>query len=172
MRISIVGLPASGKSTLARAISEKLSIPHIHLDRFWFEAGGNQMKDGAPIEERDRVRTFVRQKTATAIAADSWVSDGLYTRSVQPEIAKRADVIIFLDIPLWRRLFNHAQRIFNPSERHPELNIRHEIAFFLEIIRRQFRTKPKLMLFINEHKDKVIVLKSSADIRCYLNNLE
>lgn len=40
MRIDVVGLPASGKSTFAEAVSKKLSIPHIHRDQFWFESGG------------------------------------------------------------------------------------------------------------------------------------
>ena len=165
-------MPASGKTWLAEALSKKLSIPHIHLDRFWFEAGGNEVKKDASVEERERVRAYIREKVTTAIAADSWVSDGLYTRTVQPEITKRADVIIFLDLPLWRRLLNHAKRILKPSARHAELSTWHELAFFVEIIRRQIRTTPKLERFINEHKDKVIILRCRKEIENYLHSLK
>lgn len=171
MRISIVGSPASGKTYLAEAISKKLSVPHIHLDRFWFEAGGNEVKKDASAEEREQVRTYIREKVSAAIAADSWVSDGLYTRSVQPGIAQCADIIIFLDISLWHRLLNHAQRIFKPSTRHTELSLWHELTFFFEIIRRQFKNKSKLNRFINEHRNKIVMLKSRKEIERYLNNL-
>jgi adenylate kinase family enzyme len=119
MRITIIGLSGSGKSTLARAISNKLSIPHIHLDRFWFEGGGKTGEHDTP--DIERVRAYVREKTLEAIAVDSWVSDGFYSR-VQPEIAEQADVVLFLDIPLWKRLLSHAKRMLQPATRHKELN--------------------------------------------------
>jgi len=102
MRITIIGNCASGKSTLARKISEQFAIPHLHLDRFWFETKGHLLeKDDA--EGKERVRACIRAKVEGLIKQDSWVSDGWYSR-VQPLIAERADEIVFLDLPLWRRL--------------------------------------------------------------------
>src|SRR6185312_12755385 len=115
MRISIIGLPGSGKSTVARMIAERFSIPHIQIDRFWFEAGGRT--GGHDTLDIEQVRALVREKTLAAIAAESWVSDGFYSR-VQPEIAKRADAVVLLDIPLWRRLLNHAARTLQRNNRH------------------------------------------------------
>ncbi len=163
-------MAGSGKTTLAEKISEKLSIPHIHLDRFWFEAGGTHVDQHTSEAERERVRAFVRQKALAAIAADSWVSDGFYLRQA-PEIAKRADVIIFLDIPLWRRLLNHAKRILRPSTRHGELTTWHEMTFFFEIIRRTRTQGPKLRQFIKEYRSKIITLKSQEEIDKYLETL-
>ncbi len=168
--MSIVGLAGSGKSTLADAISKKLSIPHIHLDRFWFEANGLESLYKCTEENREVVRAVVKQKTQAAIAADSWVSDGLYLH-IQPEIAQRADSIIFLDIPLWRRLFNHVVRSFNPATRHRELSILHDIAFLFEIIRREYKTKPRLKRFISENISKVKVLRSRRDVQQFLESL-
>src|ERR1700723_1080874 len=133
MRITIVGLPASGKTALAKIISKKLSIPHIHIDRFWLEAGGRKGSMDTPNIER--VSAHVRDETMAAIVGESWVSDGNYSQ-LQPEIARRADIIIFLDISLWRRLLNHAERMFERPRRHPELNIWREISFFFEVIKR------------------------------------
>lgn len=120
-------------------------------------------------EEVKRIRAKVREKTLAAIAGDSWVSDGFYSR-LQPEIAKRTDAIIFLDIPLWRRLLNHAMRITNPN-RHKELTMWDELRFFSEIVRRTSRHGPKLRAFVERQKDIVTILRSRNDIKHYLDSL-
>lgn len=168
MRITVIGLPGSGKSTVARKLSERLSIPHIHIDRFWFEAGGRKGSHDTPNIEQ--VRAQVRERTMEAIKAPSWVSDGFYFR-LQPEIAARADVIIFLDIPLWQRLYNHTARTFYRTDRHQELGFWDDVAFFPEIIRRTFATGPKLRRFVSQHQDKVVVARSRREIDRYLMSL-
>ncbi len=168
MKITIIGLPGSGKSTVARKISEKLSIPHIHIDRFWFEAGGRRGSRDTPNIEQ--VRMYIREKVLKAISAESWVSDGFYSR-VQPEIASRADVILFLDVSIWKRLLNHTKRIFQNSIRHTEISLWNDLLFFPEIIRRTFTTGPKLKVFIAAHKDKVVTLRSRAEIDQFLTTV-
>lgn len=159
MRISVIGLPASGKSALAKRISEKLDIPHIHLDRFWFDGGGLKVEDGiATPAEHEQTRAYVRTKVLEAVATESWVSDGFYGR-VQTDISDRADKVVFLDIPLWQRLLGHAKRIFKPG-RHPELNWWREIRFFWEIIKRTYTKGPAMRAFVNERGDKILVIRS------------
>lgn len=168
--MSIMGHPGSGKTFMAEAVAKKLSIPHVHLDRFWLGSGGADVNKNTSESDKEKIRTHVRQKALEAISAESWVSDGSYTRTM-PEIAQRADVIIFLDIPLWRRLLNHGGRIFKPWTRHKELSMWHELSFFAEIIRREYKNSPRLKKFISEHKDKVVVLKSRKEIDRYLQEL-
>jgi adenylate kinase family enzyme len=168
MRITVIGLPGSGKSTLARIIAEKLSIPHIHIDRFWFEAGGRKGSYDTP--DIEGVRAHVREKVISAIRADQWVSDGFYSR-VQPDIANRADTVIFLDIPLWRRLLNHATRLFRRSSRHGEVSIFDDLTFFAEIIRREFTRLPRLRKFVSQYKNKTVTLKSRKQITQYVESL-
>lgn len=167
MRIDIVGLPASGKSTLARLLSEQLSIPHIHLDRFWFESGGKQGRLTTPNLEEVRAR--VRSRVEEAVGASSWVSDGTYLH-VQDQVARRAEVIVFLDIPLWVRLANHAHRVFFENKRHAELTFWDDLTFFKEIVRREYSSGPKLRRFVEEHADKVMTLRSKKEIREYVQS--
>ena len=168
MRIDIVGPPASGKSTLAMEISRKLSIPHIHLDRFWFENGGRQSRLTTPNIEQ--VRERIREKTLEAIKDEAWVSDGTYLH-IQDEVVNRADVLIFLDVPLGRRLLNHAKRAFLEPKMHKEVNMWDDLTFFVELIRRTYTSGPKLRNFVHEHKDKMIVLRSNKEIDTYLSSL-
>lgn len=166
MRISVIGLPGSGKSTLAENISRKFSIPHIHLDRFWFEAGGKTGAKDTPNLEV--VRAHVRERALAAIQGESWVSDGLYG-VIQNEIADRADTLIFLDISLPRRILNHFARIFDRKKRHAEVTLWQDVKFFSEIIRRTFSNKQKIRTITEKYKHKILILRSRKEIDAYLS---
>lgn len=168
MRITIIGLPGSGKSTLAHKIAEKKHIPHIHIDRFWLENGGGQNSRTTPNPEL--VHASVKEKVLKLIQQESWVSDGFYS-NIQPEIAERADTIIFLDIPLWRRLLNHAGRIINSEKRHKELTFWGDLTFFFEMIGRESTKASKIKNFLEPYKIKTVVLKSHKEIEQYLQTL-
>lgn len=168
MRITILGLPGSGKSTLARKIAAKLGIPHVHIDRFWLEGGGGHNSRTTPDPEK--TRAHVKEKVEEAMKLESWVSDGVYML-VQSEIADRADVVVFLDIPLWRRLLNHAERTIHRKHRHGEMTFLADLAFFPEIISRDLRKKAKIKNFFESYKSKAIILKSRKEIGNYLSTL-
>lgn len=168
MRITILGLPGSGKSTLAREIADKLYIPYIHIDRFWLEAGGRHNSRTTPNPEQ--AHAHVKAKVLEAIESESWVSDGVYGR-VQPEIIKRADVVVYLDIPLWRRLLNHAVRTIYREHRHDEMPFWADIGFFPEMIRRDFTKKAKIKSLLETYHSKVILLKSRKEIGEYVRSL-
>lgn len=169
MRIDIVGLAGSGKSTLAAKLSKRLGIPHIQVDTFWFAAGGRQGERDTPnIEE---VRSHIRAEVEKAVQGASWVCDGTYLR-VQDLIAPRADVILFLDIPLWSRLVGHTRRAFFEPKRHSHLTWWDEIKFYKEIVRRTYASRPKLLAFVKEHEEKVVTLKSYKEMQGYLNSVK
>jgi len=169
MKITVVGLSGSGKTTLAKKISEKLKIQHIHLDRFWFEEGGKYIGKKTTLIEKERIRAAIKKRVLSAVSKDSWVSDGFYSR-IQDDIAKQADIVIFLDIPLWKRLINNGVRILSPGE-HKELSIWDQIKFFPEIIRRHLKHKPKITEFITRHKSKVVQFKNYKETQSYLQKL-
>ena len=169
MKISIIGLPGSGKSTLAKAIHEKLNIPHIYIDRFWLEAGGEETKRG-DNPERNRVREYVKERVREAIAQESWVSDGFYSR-LQSEVASSADILVFLDIPIMERLLNHIVRTFTERKRHAEVSFWDDVRFIPEVVRRTFRTGPKLKAFVLQYPDKLKILRSRREIAAFIHTL-
>ncbi|CAN5649639.1 hypothetical protein BH10ACT1_BH10ACT1_07710 [soil metagenome] len=84
-RIAIIGTSGSGKTTLARALAQRLDIPHLELDAVFHQPGWTQL----PTEAfQSRVSEFC--------AADRWVTCGKYA-AVRPILFQRADTIVCLD---------------------------------------------------------------------------
>ena len=98
-RILIVGCPGSGKSTMARAISEKTGIPVVHLDQlFWRDNWAS-----VPAEEFDALLRI-------ELAKDEWIIDGNFSRTLEMRL-ERADTVIWLDYPMLVSLFGALRRV-------------------------------------------------------------
>ncbi len=89
-RIAIVGSSGAGKSTLANEISDRLGVTLIELDALMH--GPNWTPTPTPE---------FRAKVVAAIAETGdggWVTPGNY-RSVADIVQRRADTIVWLDLP-------------------------------------------------------------------------
>jgi adenylate kinase family enzyme len=97
-RINVVGTSCSGKTTLARAIAARLSLPYTELDAlFW-----------GPRWEPVPAGTFLARVT-DATRGERWVIDGGYSK-VRPPIWEHADTVIWLDYPMHVVLGRWARR--------------------------------------------------------------
>ncbi|MEM6694575.1 MAG: hypothetical protein AAF626_07930 [Pseudomonadota bacterium] len=92
-RVMIVGGSGSGKSTLARRLGTKLGLPVYHMDRevHWLPGWQERPRDEKPA------------RVAEIVARDAWVFEGGHSTSYQMRLA-RADLLIWTDAPLWRRM--------------------------------------------------------------------
>jgi len=87
-RVNVVGTSCSGKTTLARALSRRLGLPHVEFDAlFW---GPSWTEVPKPV---------FRERLVAALAADARVADGGY-ESVRDITWSRADTIVWLDYRL------------------------------------------------------------------------
>lgn len=105
-RICVLGPSNSGKSTLAAAIAVRLALPAVHLDQLYHLPG----TDWEPRPEAE----FVALHDA-AIAGESWVMDGNYSKCL-PQRLRRATGVILLDIPAPASLLRYFRRTL--FERH------------------------------------------------------
>src|SRR6476469_5798089 len=87
-RIAVLGMTASGKSTLARPLARRLGVPHIELDGI---IHGPNWVDLSTEEFHAR--------TAEALGGDGWVVDGNY-RAVRDLTIGQAESVIWLDYPI------------------------------------------------------------------------
>ncbi len=169
MRITILGGCGSGKTVLSKKIVEKCNVPYLDLDRLWFESGGHSINPNNP-SEKDRVSQIRLNKVKSFIAQDTWVSDGDFSVA-QVETAQKADTVVFLDIPLTIRLWNHLYRTFMRKDRHPEVSFWGDLLFVRTLITRTKKLRPKVDALLALHKDKVIILKNRKQIEEFFLSL-
>lgn len=85
-RIIIIGNNGSGKSFLAKELSDITGLPIIHLDvEFW----------GPNWEQPTKEKWIMKQNEL--ISKEKWIIDGNHTGTMELRF-KSADLIIFLDI--------------------------------------------------------------------------
>jgi adenylate kinase family enzyme len=107
-RFVVVGSSGSGKTTTARAISERLGIPHVELDALYHQP------DWKPTPDDELLAAV-----ADAVAGEAWVVDGNYS-ATRPITWPRARTIVWLDYPkslVMRRVVGRTlRRVVNREE--------------------------------------------------------
>jgi len=88
LRIAVVGVTGSGKTTVAARLAQALGIPHIELDALHWKA--NWVMTGLEV---------FRQQVDQALSGPAWVLDGNYSK-VRDLIWPRATTLVWLDYPL------------------------------------------------------------------------
>ena len=83
----MVGNTGAGKSTVARALAERLEAPWVELDAIFHQ------EHWQPIE-----LTEFRARVCAVVAGDAWVVDGRYS-AVADLVRARADTIVWVDLP-------------------------------------------------------------------------
>jgi adenylate kinase family enzyme len=86
-RILIVGGCGAGKSTLARALGQKLNIPVVHLDRLFWQAGWQSVS-----------HEVFDLRLCNTLSEPRWIIDGNFDRTL-PERLTRCDTVIDLNYP-------------------------------------------------------------------------
>ncbi|QNO14343.1 AAA family ATPase [Alkalicella caledoniensis] len=93
-KILVIGIVASGKTTLAKRLSKTLGIPWFELDCIVYHQ-----------TENERYKRTQEEQIAVINNIDSggsWIFEGTDRESYRC-LFDMADTIIFLDTPLWKR---------------------------------------------------------------------
>ena len=168
-RICIIGPSNSGKSTLAQALSRKLSITHLHLDQIAHKPYTNWEK--RPNEE------FVADIDEFLAKNENWVIDGNYSICI-PQRFERATSVIWLDSSRWKRLWRYLLRCFENNPHRPGKLNGSENEFSWGLVFYTFfqypKKMPKYWELLNKHKHKPILIRSFKELSTYYDfwNLE
>lgn len=86
-RIAVLGTTGSGKTTVARRLSQLLGSPHVELDALRWGPNWTETPDDV-----------FRERVSRALAGDSWISDGNYGIA-RDLVWPRATMAVWLDYP-------------------------------------------------------------------------
>jgi adenylate kinase family enzyme len=99
-RVVVKGGSGSGKTTLAAELARRLGVPHVELDA---------LHHGANWQEASAAELAARVEAALDDGR-GWVVDGNYEGKLGTLVLDRADLVVWLDLPLriklgrlWRR---------------------------------------------------------------------
>lgn len=95
----IIGSAGAGKSTAALLVADQLGLPVYHMDKevFW-------LPDWVERSREDQVKQVER-----IVSQEAWVFEGNNSRTF-PIREARAHMLIWLDVPLWLRLWRVTRR--------------------------------------------------------------
>lgn len=163
MKILIIGIVASGKSTLATKLSKKLNIKHYEIDLIVHDDENKKMRSHE--EQLDIINEINKNK--------DWIIEGTLRKNLSI-LLDLAEKIIYLDIPFRVR----KRRILI---RHIKQNLGLEKCGYKpnrEMLKNMYKwtddfekNKVQFEEKINKHRDKLII-SNNSNIREILNKLE
>lgn len=157
----IVGQPGSGKSTLARLLGARTGLPVYHMDHIHW------LSDWIERPRSDKL-ALAREIQAR----DVWIFEGGMS-ALYDERATRADLAIWLDLPVTRRLLRVGRRVWHWYGRsRPDLpdgcRERVDVAFLWYIVRTGRTGRRVMERMAERHPGKLVRLTSQRQIDRWL----
>ncbi len=90
MKIYIIGCSGTGKTYLAKKLSNKYNISHYDLDNIYWDNSLQKYGIKTEIEKRDKLLQDILEE-------DSWIIEGIYYKWLEQSF-KDADIIYVLDL--------------------------------------------------------------------------
>jgi adenylate kinase family enzyme len=87
--VVLASASGNGKTTVGRALAERLGVPFVELDALVHGPGWVETPD-------DELHALVEP----IVAGDGWVVDGGYLRKLGDLVLSNADTVVWLDLPL------------------------------------------------------------------------
>ena len=159
MKIHIIGCSGSGKTYLAKQLSEKLDIPRFDLDYIQWDnsIGGYGIK--MPLEKRDRLLCDILQN-------DNWIIEGVYYSWVEKSF-EDADRIYVLDMPKYLYKFRIIKRSLKRKlgfEKGKKETLKSVVDLIKWTDTFQDKNMPEIQKILEKYSDKVVWLKSKEDV--------
>ncbi len=147
---------------MARILAAQTGLPLIHLDQVFWQPGWRTTPEDQWKARHEEL-----------ISGERWILDGTFTSTCR-ERARRADLIVFVDLPRWRCLWRVLWRVATTYGRvRPDLAPGCPERFDLEFLRYvwSFKAKNNPRIEAAIYDGNVIRLRSQDDIDRWLATL-
>ena len=159
MKIHIIGCSGSGKTYLAKQLSEKLGIPRFDLDDIQWDNSYDGYGIKMPPEKRDRLLCDILQN-------DNWIIEGVYYSWVEKSF-EDADRIYVLDMPKYLYKFRIIKRSLKRKlgfEKGKKETLKSVVDLIKWTDTFQDKNMPEIQKILEKYSDKVVWLKSKEDV--------
>lgn len=158
-RIHIIGAVGSGKTTLAKNISNKLSIPHHELDNIvWKRTNNGDVRNS--MDDRDAIFQNI-------IGQDDWVVEGVHYEWVKKSF-ERADMILLLDVAKKKRKYRILKRFILQKLNIEKANYKPTLKMLGKMFKWnhnfELMYKPDILQILKQYNHKVYLIKDNKDI--------
>ena len=110
LRVNVVGLSGSGKSTIARRLGQVLQVEYIEMDRLFHGPNWTEPEEAE-----------FRRNVSNAISGERWVLDGNYHSKTHDLKWERATSIVWVNTPFTRNMWQSTSRAFQRAWTKQEL---------------------------------------------------
>jgi len=166
-KITVCGVTASGKTTLANKLGKILNIPVHHLDKIFWKDNGVFASQAEGVE-----------KVLEILKEPRWIIDGSMPRSRTFDMRiKDADTIIFYDLPFWLILWRQTKRFFKYYNKvRPDMggNNKQKYPFTLSDIKYALNYPTSNLyekIMIYKETKRLIIIKNTKDERNFLDTI-
>ena len=165
MKLDIIGSVASGKSTLAREISEKYQVPFYEKDNIvWKRTPDGDKKRST--EERDGIFKEI-------IEGDNWIVEGSPRKCLKDSFAY-SDYIILLDINTCTRLFRVFRRWIRQRRGKEKYNSKPTLKFLYCNIKWVFEfnaERKEIIKLLSEYGTKYKTFSNSEQVLQFVEKM-
>jgi len=165
-RVLVIGPGGSGKSTFSRTLGEKLRLPVLHLDRFYWKSGWIKPTPEQWLNIVDQL-----------LAQESWIIDGNFSGTLPKRIVA-CDTIVFLDLPTLICLMRILKRrLFYRNRSRPDMadgcKEKLDLEFLQWVLSYSHRNRPRVVELLkqNSTSKKVVWLRSRNEVSRFLDSL-
>lgn len=168
-KISVIGNPCTGKTTLSRALAAQYELPLIHVDSIQFLP---EMKLRDPTETRKVLIEYS--------LGDEWIIDGLGPLKIIEDRFQKSDLVLVIRIPFWRNVLwifkRQLKSLFFPREELPENSKEATFEQTVKLFRNMWNVQNGLWIQLDRiflrdiYKNKVRYIRSVRELNKILVN--
>jgi hypothetical protein len=110
-RVAVISSASgNGKTTLGRQLARTIGVTFVELDALVHGPGWAETPDDV-----------LRARVQPILAREGWVIDGTYQHKLGDAVLRRADLVVWLDLPMWVWLPRLTRRTWRRWRRREEL---------------------------------------------------